>query len=111
MAEVAHVVVLMLENRSFDSMLGWLKPGDPNFRGLTGNETNPVAGAGAPVKVWNQAGTDPVTMSIPSPDPGELFSQDMNAQLFGAGNPATGTPTMNGFVINYGGQAGVAVAD
>jgi phospholipase C len=111
MASIDHVVVLMLENRSFDSMLGWLKPGDPNFRGLTGNETNPVAGAGAPVKVWNQAGTDPVTMSIPSPDPGELFSQDMNAQLFGAGNPATGTPTMDGFVINYMGQAGVAAAD
>ena len=111
MAEVAHVVVLMLENRSFDSMLGWLKPGDPTFRGLTGNETNPGAGAGPPIKVWNQPGTDPVTMSIPSPDPGELFSQDMNAQLFGAGNPTTGTPTMDGFVINYMGQAGVAAAD
>ena len=111
MAQVDHVVVLMLENRSFDSMLGWLRPGDPNFRGLTGNESNPQAGPGLPpVKVWNRAGTDPAAMSIPNPDPGELFGQDMNAQLFGAGKPATGTPTMDGFVINYTGQPGVSAA-
>lgn len=112
LAQIDHVVVLMLENRSFDSMLGWLKPGDPNFRGLSGTETNPQAGPGLPpIGVWNQPGTDPATMSIPCPDPGELFSQDMNAQLFGAGNPTTGTPTMDGFVINYMAQAGVGAAD
>jgi phospholipase C len=111
MAQIDHVVVLMLENRSFDSMLGWLKPGDPDYRGLTGNEANPQAGSGLPIKVWNQPGTDPATMSIPSPDPGELFAQDMNAQLFGAGNPAIGTPTMDGFVINYTGQAGATAAN
>ena len=75
------------------------------------NESNPQAGPGLPpVKVWNQAGTDPTAMSIPDPDPGELFGQDMNAQLFGAGKPATGTPTMDGFVINYTGQPGVSAA-
>ncbi|GGF08972.1 phosphoesterase [Aliidongia dinghuensis] len=102
----------MLENRSFDCMLGWLKPGDPDYRGLTGDETNPQPGAGLPpVPVWNQPGTDPATMSIPNPDPGEFFAQDMNVQLFGAGQPTTGTPKMDGFVINYAGQSGVAAAN
>ncbi len=48
MSNIAHVVVLMLENRSFDNLLGWLygpgnppanviggKSGDPPFFGLT----------------------------------------------------------------------------
>ena len=42
----ANVVVLMLENRSFDHMLGFLYPGHVSpsgqpFDGLTGTESNP----------------------------------------------------------------------
>ena len=37
---VKHYVALMLENRSFDHMLGWLKESDKSIRGLNGNETN-----------------------------------------------------------------------
>src|SRR5260370_41026101 len=35
MVDIEHVVVLMLENRSFDCMLGRLYPNDPDYRGLT----------------------------------------------------------------------------
>jgi len=38
--DIRHVVVLMLENRSFDCMLGRLRPAGPDFDGLTGTETN-----------------------------------------------------------------------
>ena len=38
MADVKHVVVLMLENRSFDSMLGGLYPDRADFDGLKGGE-------------------------------------------------------------------------
>ena len=46
LAAVDHVVVLMLENRSFDHMLGFLYPGNVSpsgqpFDGLTGTESNP----------------------------------------------------------------------
>ena len=46
LASVDHVVVLMLENRSFDHMLGFLYPGNVSpsgqpFDGLTGTESNP----------------------------------------------------------------------
>lgn len=41
-AQIEHVVVLMLENRSFDNMLGFLKERNPEIDGLTGKESNPV---------------------------------------------------------------------
>jgi phospholipase C len=37
---IEHVVVLMLENRSFDCMLGQLYPKTSNFDGLDGTESN-----------------------------------------------------------------------
>ncbi|EAR87010.1 phosphoesterase family protein (macronuclear) [Tetrahymena thermophila SB210] len=41
---IKHIVVLMMENRSFDHMLGWMTKGgqygNPNVNGLTGNECN-----------------------------------------------------------------------
>jgi len=109
-ASIKHVVVLMLENRSFDCMLGMLKPGDAGFKGLSGTESNPAPGSGAPVGVWNQPGSDAATMSIPDPDPGEIFADDMNEQLFGAGGNVAGDPTMSGFVVNYAKQDGVTAA-
>jgi phospholipase C len=39
---IKHFVVLMLENRAFDHMLGFLRSDIPGLRGLYGNETNLV---------------------------------------------------------------------
>jgi phospholipase C len=97
--ELEHVIVLMLENRSFDGMLGKLYPADRSFAGLTGAEGNPYNGV--PLPVWNDTGMTPDTACIPDPDPGELFP-DMTAQLFGAGGrPGAAPPPMDGFVANY----------
>jgi hypothetical protein len=43
--EIQHVVVLMLENQSFDRLLGFVRLDDASERidGLTGNETMPAA--------------------------------------------------------------------
>ena len=98
--KIEHVVVLMMENRSFDSMLGQLYPENPGFDGLKGNETNPLHD-GDDIKAWNSGKLDPKSMSIPDPDPGELWN-DINMQLFGLdGKPGVEPPTMNGFVNNY----------
>ncbi|MDQ6817923.1 MAG: hypothetical protein M3018_11050 [Actinomycetota bacterium] len=41
LAQINHIVVLMMENRSFDHMLGYLKrDGMPEIAGLTGDEKN-----------------------------------------------------------------------
>ena len=103
--KIDHVVVLMLENRSFDCMLGRLYPSGPAFDGLTGDEANllhpPGGGAVTRVGVWNDAAMGPATATIPDPDPGELFVPDMTMQLFGLGGTPAGPPTMGGFVDSY----------
>jgi phospholipase C len=55
--KIDHIVVLMLENRSFDSLLGTLYLKSDSFEGLNGTEQNPDAN-GTPVVVWNSPGTD-----------------------------------------------------
>ena len=57
LGKIDHIVVLMLENRSFDSMLGKLYPKSATFDGLDGTEQNPDA-SGVPVQVWSSTGTD-----------------------------------------------------
>src|SRR5579871_1304495 len=98
MALIQHVVVLMLENRSFDCMLGRLYPDDANFRGLTLREFNTFNGTG--YGVWNDSGMSATTACIPDPDPGESFS-DMTLQLFGQDVRAAGLAPMNGFAQSY----------
>jgi phospholipase C len=112
--KIKHIVVLMLENRSFDNLLGWLYDplNDPpfnrqppgNFEGVWGkNLSNPtVDGIAVPVG----KGIDP---TAPNPDPGEPF-EDVYAQVYGQkavlplGQVPPAPPTaanMQGFVYNY----------
>jgi phospholipase C len=88
-----HIVVLMMENRSFDHMLGSLKALDPRINGLTGNETN-LDTTNEPAKVQALA----EFQGQLDPDPNHHFPA-VNKQLFFG---ATGSvPTMNGFVQSY----------
>jgi phospholipase C len=41
LADIQHIIVLMLENRSFDHMLGFMKSQIPSLDGLNGTEWNP----------------------------------------------------------------------
>jgi len=104
-SQIEHIVVVMLENRSFDNLLGGLYPPSAAFDGLTGSETNPIDPSdpkSATVKVWQgPPGID--TMITPFPDPNEDFD-DMTRQLFGRNgvDPNTSSvPTMDGFAWNY----------
>jgi len=110
-AQIEHVVVVMLENRSFDNVLGGLYPDKSKsgeFRGLCGDESNPLDPhdpSKGRVTVF-QGPDDPATWITPYPDPGELFS-DMNEQIFGTATPDAHTPaTMQGFAWNYSKQPG-----
>jgi phospholipase C len=104
--EIKHVVVLMLENRSFDCILGKLYPSGPKFDGLTGEESNPwhqPDGSTENIPVWNDPTLTAQSLCIPDPDPGELFIY-MQMQLYGLnpdGTPHLGAPSMDGFVDNY----------
>jgi len=102
---IRHIVVLMMENRSFDSMLGTLQPRSRSFEGLGLSESNLFHSPGGntiEIPVWNRwtrGGAAPDPFRVPDPDPGELFG-DMNLQIFGRGAPS-GPATMSGFVDSY----------
>ncbi len=102
---IDHVVVLMLENRSFDQMLGYLYTERGNvsldgsaYEGLTGQEHNPGAD-GRRVPVSPAQPGRPYLYYLPGADPGEGFV-NTNDQLFG-NDAGAGTATNDGFVTNY----------
>ncbi len=99
MPTIEHVVVLMLENRSFDNMLGRLYPdliSSGAYDGLTLNETNTYDSKTVGVTNEPPSGNSPYI--TPNPDPGESFDH-MTEQIFGYNGE--NTPNMSGFAQNY----------
>lgn len=95
-AQIKHFVVLMMENRSLDHMLGYMKSPAYPIDGLDGSQSNSDS-TGETVHVNNQArysgdlGTDP-----------RHDFTDVMEQMFGKYPPAPGQqPDMSGFVLNY----------
>lgn len=107
LASINHIVVLMLENRSFDHMLGLLYLESSNvsvsgqpFEGLTGKESNPDTN-GAPVSVFTIAPSDSNAYFMPGADPGEGYTAT-NSQLFGTTTaPSPAVATNSGFVTDF----------
>jgi phospholipase C len=107
LSKIKHIVQLMLENRSFDQMLGFLyetsgnrSPANQPFEGLTGNETNPDD-AGKEMKVFKIDHTSQRPYLMPGANPGEGF-HNTNHQLFQMDDPAPSTiPANKGFLINF----------
>src|ERR1700675_1811526 len=90
-----HIVVLMMENRSFDHMLGSLKKQDPRINGLTGAESN-LDTANEPAKVQPLA----EFQSQLDPDPDHAFPA-VDLQIFGGDTSPDRTANMQGFVKSY----------
>jgi phospholipase C len=108
LSQINNIVVVMLENRSFDHMLGYLYADKGNtsgsgqpFEGLTGNENNPD-GKGGSVKVFPIQATAAHPYFYPGANCGEGYV-NTNAQLFGTNQaPVPITPATNqGFVTNF----------
>ncbi len=119
-----HVVVLMFENRSFDSILGRLyDPADlasgRRFEGLGTGQYSNTAPDGTVVPAHVYDGSTDFVMGQPDPDPGEFYSH-VNTQLYGIVAPAANEdiahngvsapfnapppgakPTMEGFLHDY----------
>jgi phospholipase C len=91
-----HVVVVMMENRSFDHMLGSLHAEDPRINGLTGTESN-LDTTNEPARVQPLA----EFQSQLDPDPNHHFPA-VHQQIFDGG--PLNKPTMGGFVKSYYGE-------
>jgi len=107
LSKIRHIVQLMLENRSFDQMLGFLyastgnrAPSGAPFEGLTGQESNPDD-FGREIKVFKIDQSSDHPYLRPGADPGEGF-HNTNLQLFSTDDPLPSTvPANRGFVINF----------
>jgi phospholipase C len=123
-SKIKHIVVLMLENRSFDNLLGWLYEGKEiphgqKYNGLSwdlwnslnnfdgdGNpftEKVPIAQNGADKKLKGKTVKGIPDFTLPNPDPGEGYC-DTNHQLFGQYRVGAVYPPAainQGFVQNY----------
>jgi phospholipase C len=108
LSSIEHIVVLMLENRSLDHMLGFLytengnvSPAGDAFEGLTGDESCPD-GNGNQVSVYRILPSTANAYFMPGADPGEGYAAT-NAQLYGSSSaPAEGAvPSMQGWVTDY----------
>jgi hypothetical protein len=107
LSAVQHVVHLMLENRSFDYMLGFLYADSGSvssagaaFEELTERESNPDA-KGDPVSVFKIGPADAGAYFMPGADPGEGYAKT-NSQLFGSDSaPVPPVATKQGFLTNF----------
>lgn len=92
---VKTIVVLVMENRSFDHMLGYLNRRNPNIDGLSGAEFN----------VLNDGQTGRRTLYVSDtaefvdPDPGHSY-QAIEEQVFGPERKFADPPPMSGFATN-----------
>ncbi len=116
MTQIKNVVVIMLENRSLDNVLGWLyasgapaivyPPGSPpEFDGIPAGAQNTYNGKSYSPQRGTQDCHTPCR--VPAFDPGEPLP-DVETQLYAdasgnvpAKNPWPGTPSMTGFAANY----------
>ncbi|XP_047326450.1 non-specific phospholipase C6-like [Impatiens glandulifera] len=91
---IKTIVVLVLENRSFDHMIGWMKKSiNPSINGVTGQECNPFSTKSKEsesICYTNDA-------EYVDPDPGHTF-ENVEQQVFGSGSESNTFPSMSGFV-------------
>jgi len=91
-----HMVVLMMENRSFDHMLGFAQNATWPIDGLKGDETNKDSAGG-----FAQVTSDARYSGDFNPDPGHSVFATLT-QIYGdPKTPVTQVPTMTGFVRSY----------
>ncbi|KAJ8770908.1 hypothetical protein K2173_022080 [Erythroxylum novogranatense] len=88
---IKTIVVLVMENRSFDHMLGWMKKINPEIDGVDGTQSNSLNTTDPKSPKFffkNQA-------QYVDPDPGHSF-QAIREQIFGSSDTSK-DPAMNGF--------------
>ena len=113
MSKIKHVVYYMLENRSFDNVLGWLyDQADPPKNIIASPDKKQIAFMGLEenkyfnqfdgddTKHYVQKGTE--SMKVPSPDPHESYA-NVCFELFEKKTGITPgeVPTMGGFLQDY----------
>ena len=101
---IKHIVVLMMENRSFDHLIGFMKRDNSEIRGVIGGDYTNLRSNDAKVSLATGAAFQGQYVM----DPGHDFT-DVYMQMYGVplGTPgAPPAPDMSGFAKSYEQQGG-----
>lgn len=96
---IKTVVVVVMENRSFDHILGWLSRTRPDIDGLNGTQSNRLNASdpsSPEIFVTDEAG-------YVDSDPGHGF-EDIREQIFGSADTSAVPAPMSGFAQNARGM-------
>jgi phospholipase C len=97
---IEHIIVLMMENRSFDHLLGYLDHADKQkYPSL--DRIKPSCPADPARPDGRRVSAAPTASSVLGTDP-DHSHQAVMLQMFGReGTPGVGEPTMSGFIESY----------
>src|SRR5947209_15616335 len=95
--KIEHIVVLMMENRSFDHILGFMALENPEIDGIVGNDYVNRDTSGEPHRTTDGALYQGQLIQDPGHDVDDVY-----LQMFGAPfGTAAGDPNMSGFAQSY----------
>src|SRR4051794_40172734 len=98
-ARIQHIIVVMMENRSFDHLLGYLQHEDPCYPNLDRIGAGCPENPDDPRSRWISTSADAGRVLGVNPD---HSAAAVIMQLYGRPNPSsTEKPTMTGFVRSY----------
>ncbi|MBX6355363.1 MAG: hypothetical protein IRZ05_05825 [Micromonosporaceae bacterium] len=98
---IEHIIVLMMENRSFDHLLGFLQHDAPNYPNLDRIEPTPSCPVDPSRPDGRRVAATASASAVLRTDP-DHSHQAVMLQMYGRpGTPGQGTPTMSGFIASY----------
>jgi phospholipase C len=98
---IKHIIVLMMENRSFDHLLGFLQHGAANYPNLDGIEPKPSCPVDPTRPDGRRVAVTASASAVLKTDP-DHSHQAVMVQMFGRpGTPGAGSATMSGFISSY----------
>lgn len=113
--KIDHIVMVMMENRSFDHVLGYRAqlPGAQNDDGLTADLTNFLGQQGFPIRQLNQSGIVPNALDLKTKFPIKVGHDlaDVTQQLSGQLTDWSGRMIVSpkGFVDNFASRASAPI--
>lgn len=106
-SRIKHIVVLMMENRSFDHLVGFMKRDNSEIRGVIGGDYANLRANDARVPVTTGAAYQGQYVMDPGHDFTDVYMQMYGVPVGTPGAPPTSaTPDMSGFAKSYEQQGG-----
>ena len=79
--KIEHIIVLMMENRSFDHILGYMAQENPKIDGIVGNDYTNLDSSGEPYRTTDGAAYRGQLVADPGHDVDDVYFQMFGVNL------------------------------